>query len=99
MSDADYIDLVSSRWSWIGRMEQAVAGFDALLSPTVPIVAPEIEPLLANDDRFFAVNGQLLRNPSAINLLDGCALSLPCHGADEFPVGLMVWSTALRDDA
>jgi amidase/aspartyl-tRNA(Asn)/glutamyl-tRNA(Gln) amidotransferase subunit A len=99
MSAADYIDLVAARKSWIRRMEGATQRFDALLSPTVPIVAPEIEPLLTSDDRFFAANGQLLRNPSAINLLDGCALSLPCHGPDEFPVGLMVWSTALHDDA
>jgi amidase/aspartyl-tRNA(Asn)/glutamyl-tRNA(Gln) amidotransferase subunit A len=99
MSAADYIDLVAARTSWIARMERAVEGFDALLSPTVPIVAPEIDALLGNDDRFFAVNAQLLRNPSAINLLDGCALSLPCHAPDEFPVGLMVWGTALRDDA
>ena len=62
------------------------------------MVAPEIAPLLSSDEKFFAANGLLLRNPSAINLLDGCALSLPCHGADELPVGLMVWSTALRDD-
>jgi amidase/aspartyl-tRNA(Asn)/glutamyl-tRNA(Gln) amidotransferase subunit A len=61
-------------------------------------VAPEITPLLTSDERFFAVNGQLLRNPSAVNLLDGCALSLPCHSADEFPVGMMIWSTPLRDD-
>ena len=32
-------------------------------------------------------------------MLDGCALSLPCHVPDELPVGLMVWHGALRDDA
>ena len=32
-------------------------------------------------------------------MLDGCALSLPCHGAGELPVGLMVWHAALHDDA
>jgi amidase/aspartyl-tRNA(Asn)/glutamyl-tRNA(Gln) amidotransferase subunit A len=31
-------------------------------------------------------------------MLDGCALSLPCHAVDELPVGLMVWHGALRDD-
>jgi Asp-tRNA(Asn)/Glu-tRNA(Gln) amidotransferase A subunit family amidase len=39
-----------------------------------------------------------LRNPAAINFLDGCALSLPCHAEDELPVGLMVWSEAMADD-
>jgi amidase/aspartyl-tRNA(Asn)/glutamyl-tRNA(Gln) amidotransferase subunit A len=98
MSAADYIDLIAARRSWIERMELAVSGFDALLSPTVPLVAPEIAPLLSSDEKFFATNGLLLRNPSVVNLLDGCALSLPCQGADELPVGLMVWNTALRDD-
>ena len=31
-------------------------------------------------------------------MLDGCALSLPCHVPDELPVGLMVWHGALHDD-
>jgi len=99
MSAADYIDLQRARAAWIVRMNDAMRGFDAMLSPTVPIVAPALEPLLASDDAFFATNGQLLRNPSLANFLDGCALSLPCHRPDELPVGLMVWSGALADDA
>ena len=62
-------------------------------------MAPPIAPLLADDDAFFATNALLLRNPSVVNMLDGCALSLPCHRAGEMPVGLMVWSGALQDDA
>ncbi len=99
MSAADYIDLIAARRAWIDRMEIALHGFDALLSPTVPMVAPPLAPLVDDDDAFFAVNGLLLRNPSIVNLLDGCALSLPCHVDGELPVGLMVWSTAGRDDA
>jgi len=98
MGAADYVDLLQARTRWIGRMANAMRGFDAMLAPTVPIVAPEIAPLVASDDAFFAANGALLRNPSMVNLLDGCALSLPCHRADELPVGLMVWSGALADD-
>ena len=98
-SAADYIDLHRDRAAWIARMERAILGFDALLSPTVPIVAPPIAALVADDDAFFATNALLLRNPSIVNLLDGCALSLPCHAAGQMPVGLMVWSGALRDDA
>jgi aspartyl-tRNA(Asn)/glutamyl-tRNA(Gln) amidotransferase subunit A len=32
-------------------------------------------------------------------MLDGCAISLPCHAAGELPVGLMLWHAALHDDA
>jgi aspartyl-tRNA(Asn)/glutamyl-tRNA(Gln) amidotransferase subunit A len=99
MSAADYIDLHSARRDWIARMERSLSGFDAMLSPTVPIVAPPIADLVTDDDAFFATNGLLLRNPSVVNMLDGCALSLPCHQAGQMPVGLMVWSSALRDDA
>jgi aspartyl-tRNA(Asn)/glutamyl-tRNA(Gln) amidotransferase subunit A len=98
MSAADYIDLQHARAAWIDRMHKAMLGFDAMLSPTLPIVAPAIEPLIASDEAFFATNAQLLRNPSLVNFLDGCALSLPCHGPGEFPVGLMVWRGALDDD-
>jgi Asp-tRNA(Asn)/Glu-tRNA(Gln) amidotransferase A subunit family amidase len=64
----------------------------------VPCVAPPIAPLLADDTAFFATNALLLRNPAVVNLLDGCALSLPCHAPGEMPVGLMVWSGAMQDD-
>jgi Asp-tRNA(Asn)/Glu-tRNA(Gln) amidotransferase A subunit family amidase len=99
MGAADYIDLQHARRDWIATMERASAGFDALLSPTVPCVAPPLAPLQADDDAFFAANARLLRNPSVVNLLDGCALSLPCQRAGEWPVGLMVWGCALHDDA
>ena len=79
-------------------MERALEGFDAALSPTVPCVAPPLAPLVADDAAFFATNGRLLRNASVVNLLDGCAVSLPCSAAGELPVGLMLWTTALRDD-
>ncbi|HET7526665.1 MAG TPA: amidase [Burkholderiaceae bacterium] len=98
MSAADYIDLIHARARWIDRMAAALHGFDAMLSPTVPIVAPPIAPLVASDEAFFAANGALLRNTSMVNLLDGCALSLPCQRNGELPVGLMVWSGALADD-
>jgi amidase/aspartyl-tRNA(Asn)/glutamyl-tRNA(Gln) amidotransferase subunit A len=64
----------------------------------VPIVAPPLQPLVDNDEAFFATNALLLRNPSVVNYLDGCALSLPCQVEGELPVGLMVWAPAMCDD-
>jgi aspartyl-tRNA(Asn)/glutamyl-tRNA(Gln) amidotransferase subunit A len=98
MGAADYIDLLQARRGWIARMNAALQGYDAMLSPTVPVVAPALQPLLDDDETFFAANALLLRNPTAINFLDGCALSLPCQAPGELPVGLMVWSGALADD-
>lgn len=110
MTAADYIDLLHARRAWIARMQDATAGFDALLSPTVPMTAPAIASVAPasgrdaaedarRDTEFWRVNALLLRNTSVVNMLDGCALSLPCHQAGELPVGLMVWHGALRDDA
>ena len=91
-------------------MEAAMAGCDALLSPTVPIVAPSVASVApadghdaaqdaARDAAFVRANALLLRNTSVVNMLDGCALSLPCHAPGELPIGLMVWHAALHDDA
>ncbi|MDM0031123.1 amidase [Variovorax sp. J22P271] len=98
----EYLDLVRARNEWIGRMAHALSPFDAVLSPTVPVTAPaiaEVAPGEARDDAFFRLNALLLRNPSVVNMLDGCAISLPCQAADELPVGLMLWHAALHDDA
>lgn len=102
MKAHEYIDLVNGRRAWIARMEKALAPFDAVLSPTVPITAPtlaSVAPGAERDDEFFRVNALLLRNPSIVNMLDGCAISIPCpveRGA--LPVGLMLWHAALHDD-
>ncbi len=95
---ADHIDRLQARQRWIVQMETLAQGFDAFVCPTVPIVAPPLQPLLGDDEAFFATNALLLRNPSVVNHLDGCALSLPCQAPDELPVGLMVWAGAMQDD-
>lgn len=93
-----YINLLDKRRAWIASVERALEGYDALLCPTVPTVAPEIEKLIASDEAFFKANGQMLRNTFTINLLDGCSYSLPCHREGELPVGLML-SSIHGDDA
>ena len=102
MSACDYLELQDARQRWINAMTRAMQGFDAILSPTVPIVAPpisELAPGAERDAAFFRVNALLLQNTSVINMLDGCAISIPCHSADELAVGLMVWAGALCDDS
>lgn len=101
MTAREYIELLAARRDWIAKVERALAGFDAVLSPTVPIVAPpiaEVEPGAQRDRRFFEVNGLLLRNTAVVNMLDGCAISIPCQAPGVLPVGLMVWGVALQDD-
>lgn len=86
-SAADYIATRTARERMIERVAGVTACVDAVLMPTVPVVAPAIAALaeteLANRTNLF-----LLRNPSLANFLDRCAISLPCHRAGENPVGL-----------
>ncbi|WP_396432640.1 amidase [Limnohabitans sp.] len=97
----EYMDLVQARAHWIRRVDTALVGYDAVLSPTTPITAPlirDVAPGSERDAEFFRVNGLLLRNTSVVNTLDGCAITLPCHAPGELPVGLMAWHAALHDD-
>ena len=96
---AEYRGMQAARSRLIDAMGRALAPYDAVLSPTVPLVAPPIAELEQDDAEFFRVNALLLRNPSVVNLLDGCAISLPCHRPGEAPVGLMLWTLGGRDDA
>jgi amidase/aspartyl-tRNA(Asn)/glutamyl-tRNA(Gln) amidotransferase subunit A len=102
MKASDYLDLCNARRDWISRVALALQDFDAALSPTVPLTAPLISvvaPGTERDAEFFRVNSLLLRNTSVVNMLDGCAISIPCHTCGELPVGLMLWHAALRDDS
>ena len=97
ISAQDYLGLLTRRQGWIAAAQQTLQGFDAMLCPTVPMVAPLTEPLRQDDEAFFKVNRLLLRNPSAINYMDGCSWSLPCQAEGELPVGLMVSGLAGQD--
>lgn len=98
MSAADYIDVLTARAAWVEAVETRIAPFDALIMPTVPVIAPRIDEL-ADDAAFGATNLLILRNPTFINFLDGCALSVPCHRSGEAPVGLMLAGAGGRDRA
>ncbi|MGD7437691.1 amidase [Ralstonia pseudosolanacearum] len=98
MSAAAYLDVMAARVRMIAAARKRLGNLDAWLMPTVAVVPPEVAPLEADDARFFHTNALVLRNPSAINFLDGCALTLPIHAAGELPVGLSLCGLA-DDDA
>jgi aspartyl-tRNA(Asn)/glutamyl-tRNA(Gln) amidotransferase subunit A len=88
-SAADYIELLAARQVFIAAVERRIARFDALLIPTTPVIPPRLAEL-ESDEGFFKVNALVLRNPAVINLLDGCAISIPNHEEGEPPTGLML---------
>ena len=89
MCAADYLDVLAQRAAMIEESARLAAPYDALLMPTVAMLAPAIAPLEADDQLYARTNLAMLRNPSVVNFLDGCALSIPCHQPGEGPVGLM----------
>jgi aspartyl-tRNA(Asn)/glutamyl-tRNA(Gln) amidotransferase subunit A len=95
-SDDDYIVLQAARRSLIERLTKRTGDVDAMVMPTVTIVAPTLTEL-ESDAKYGRVNLQMLRNPTIANLLDGCAISLPCHAPGTAPVGLMLIA-GHRDD-
>lgn len=94
---ADYIDAMAARRSLIARAAQRLAPFDALLTPSVAILPPRIADLATDDDAYTRANLMALRNASLINMIDGCALSLPLPGPGGAPVGLSVAGVAGAD--
>jgi aspartyl-tRNA(Asn)/glutamyl-tRNA(Gln) amidotransferase subunit A len=95
-SAADYIDLLGARRSLIARTEKRIAPYDALVLPTTANTPPRIADL-ADDKAFTLANMLALRNCTLINMIDGCAISLPAHREGEVPVGLMLASSGGSD--
>ncbi len=87
---ADYLDMLRVRREIIHKADEAFSPFDGVLLPTTAWTAPTIASLEASDRAYFEANGAMLRNPSLINYLDGCATTVPCHPRGSAPVGLMV---------
>src|SRR5207244_1267589 len=89
---ADYIDLIGARKSLHALATVHLAPYDAMVLPTTANTPPRIADL-ADDKAFTKANLLSLRNCSLINMIDGCAISLPCHRKGEVTVGFMIASS------
>ncbi len=97
---ADYLDLLAERTALFDAARHALwQRFDAIVAPTVPIAPPRLADLEHDDETFARINALVLRNPSVFNVLDACALSVPCHARGDAPVGLMLAAAPHADDA
>jgi aspartyl-tRNA(Asn)/glutamyl-tRNA(Gln) amidotransferase subunit A len=95
-SAADYQVLLAARSRFIAAVGRRIAGFHALLMPTVAVIPPRIADLQA-DDAYFKTNALVLRNSSVVNFLDGCAISIPMHEIGQAPAGLTLACSADLD--
>ena len=96
-SGADYVAMIEKRRALVGAAEAAFAPYDAIMLPTVAVVAPKIADLEADDAVFGERNLLILRNTTPFNLFDAPGLSLPIHAPGELPVGLMLMAARRRD--
>jgi aspartyl-tRNA(Asn)/glutamyl-tRNA(Gln) amidotransferase subunit A len=68
-------------WQEMIKLRQAylddIQAVDAVLMPTVPILPPKVDELLADPDHFTARNLLALRNTRFANTLGLCAITLP----------------------
>jgi aspartyl-tRNA(Asn)/glutamyl-tRNA(Gln) amidotransferase subunit A len=96
MTAPAYVRLIEQRRALINAVAERMAGLDALIWPTVPFTAPSIESL-ADDAAYHAANARALRNSTVVNLLDGCAISIPCANTGA-PVGMTLAALHGYDD-
>jgi aspartyl-tRNA(Asn)/glutamyl-tRNA(Gln) amidotransferase subunit A len=81
VSAADYV----SGWNLLRDIRvafnAAIAGFDAIIMPTAPIMPPNADRLLTDDAYYKTENLLALRNTRIANLLDLTSLTLPTDTA------------------
>lgn len=97
MSGPDYYDVLRFRDGLIERAARITSRYDAVIMPTLPIVAPPIEDFLGSDERLRDPHIIVIRNASIANLLDRCALTIPCHDPGDAPVGFMLMGEHMAD--
>jgi aspartyl-tRNA(Asn)/glutamyl-tRNA(Gln) amidotransferase subunit A len=89
VSQSDYQEMLEARSRLAAAMDSLLAGFDALVLPTTPIVAPTMAEI-SSVDAFRQANRLLLRNTEIANFFDLCAISLPMPG-EGLPAGFMLF--------
>ncbi|BBO59516.1 amidase [Mycoavidus sp. B2-EB] len=94
---ADYLDVLAGHKRLQAYARQRLYDADAWLMPTSAIAAPPLAPLINDDALFASTNALALRNARITNILNGCALTLPCQLPGTLPVGLSICGFAYSD--
>ncbi|MAA98237.1 MAG: glutamyl-tRNA amidotransferase [Stappia sp.] len=95
-SDEDVANAYAARREVISRTNELLAGFDAMLAPTLQMLPPKIAEAEADFDR---LNAAMLRNTSLLNLADACAMSMPLRQPSDVRPGALMIGGAKGTDA
>ncbi len=86
---AAYIRILRRRAELVEAMDRRLSGFDALVLPTTPTVAPVTKRLLDDLHEYKKMNALTLRNTAMGNFFDLTGISLPLPGM-ALPAGFMM---------
>ncbi len=93
LTATDFIS-VSRQWAALRRsVVRTLSDVDVLLVPTTMIPARPVSVIDASPETYGEHNAKYLRNTSLGNVLNLCAVSLPCGvSAEGLPIGLMIYA-------
>jgi aspartyl-tRNA(Asn)/glutamyl-tRNA(Gln) amidotransferase subunit A len=93
LTASDYF-AVMRRWATLrARITRTLADVDALLVPTTMAPARPVSVVDATPESYAEHNAKYLRNTSLGNILNLCAVCLPCgFTAEGLPIGLMIYA-------
>lgn len=97
IASADYYDALQLRAELVTRSAETTGRFDAVVMPTLPVIAPPISKFLATEEGRKDGFAILIRNTCVANYLDRCALTIPCNRPGEAPVGFMLMGERMAD--
>jgi len=97
LTGPDYYEILEFRLGFIERATAVTSRFDAVVMPTLPITAPPIADFYGSDERLKDPHVIIIRNTCVANLLDRCALTIPCHEAGTAPVGFTLMGENMAD--
>jgi aspartyl-tRNA(Asn)/glutamyl-tRNA(Gln) amidotransferase subunit A len=95
----DYFMLLRRNAALRERVKQTLRDVDALIVPTTMIPARPLADIDASRESYTDYNVRYLRNTSIGNILNLCAVSVPCGFTREgLPIGLMVYAKPFEED-
>lgn len=93
LSAPDYVAVTRHYAALRQRIRRTLADVDALLVPATMIPARPVAAIDASPELYTDHNLKYLRNTSIGNILDLCAVTLPCGFTDDgLPIGLMIYA-------
>jgi aspartyl-tRNA(Asn)/glutamyl-tRNA(Gln) amidotransferase subunit A len=95
----EYLSLTRAWAELRSKVQRTLHNVDALLVPTTMLPALPVETIDASMDTYTAHNLQYLRNTVIGNVLNLCALSIPCGFTGQgLPIGLMIYGKPFQED-